>query len=118
MEEHSYLEELIRGGESDCVEFKSERPASDKKYLKTVVAFANGKGGHLLFGIEDGGRRVVGVPEDEVFRRCPLPDPARPCESRFRYPSRFFFMYSRKVTGSLPRICVSVKAFPQKLFAL
>ena len=68
MEEPSYLEELIRGGESDCVEFKSERPASDKKYLKTVVAFANGKGGHLLFGIEDGGRRVVGVPEDEVFR--------------------------------------------------
>lgn len=57
-------------------------------------------------------------PEDEVFRRCPLPDPARPCESRFRYPSRFFFMYSRRVTGSLPRICVSVKAFPQKLFAL
>lgn len=68
MEEPSYLEELIRGGESDCVEFKSERPASDKKYLKTVVAFANGKGGHLLFGIEDGGRSVVGVPEDEVFR--------------------------------------------------
>ena len=55
MEEPSYLEELIRGGESDCVEFKSERPASDKKHLKTVVAFANGKGGHLLFGIEDGG---------------------------------------------------------------
>ena len=67
MEELSYLEELIRGGESDCVEFKSERPASDKKYLKTVVAFANGKGGHLLFGIEDGGGVLSGFPRMRCF---------------------------------------------------
>jgi len=37
-------EELLQG-ESENVEFKVQRPADSSKYLKTVVAFANGKGG-------------------------------------------------------------------------
>ena len=37
------LEEIKRG-ETDRVEFKREVPQKDKRYLKTVVAFANEKG--------------------------------------------------------------------------
>ena len=44
----------IFAGESDNVEFKSEIPPKSEKYMKTVVAFANGKGGKLVFGVENG----------------------------------------------------------------
>ena len=37
--------EEIFAGESENIEFKSEIPAKSEKYMKTVVAFANGKGG-------------------------------------------------------------------------
>lgn len=36
--------------------------------MKTVVAFANGKGGQIIFGIDDKTREVVGIPEDKVFQ--------------------------------------------------
>lgn len=41
--------EEIFAGESENIEFKSEIPAKSEKYMKTVVAFANGKGGKLVF---------------------------------------------------------------------
>ena len=44
--------EEIFAGESENIEFKSEIPAKSEKYMKTVVAFANGKGGKLVFGVE------------------------------------------------------------------
>ena len=37
--------EEIFAGESENIEFKSEIPVKSEKYMKTVVAFANGKGG-------------------------------------------------------------------------
>ena len=40
--------EEIFAGESENIEFKSEIPAKSEKYMKTVVAFANGKGGKLV----------------------------------------------------------------------
>ena len=43
--------EEIRGGENDRVEFKQALTKDDGKWLKTVVAFANGRGGRILFGI-------------------------------------------------------------------
>lgn len=41
----------ISGGESDRLEFKRELTKDDGKWLKTVVAFANGRGGRILFGV-------------------------------------------------------------------
>ena len=35
--------------------------------MKLVVAFANGKGGRIVFGIDDKTREVVGISEDVVF---------------------------------------------------
>ncbi|WP_241222928.1 ATP-binding protein [Bifidobacterium samirii] len=42
-------------------------PDRSIKYTKTAVAFANGEGGRIVFGIEDQTLNVVGVPEDQVF---------------------------------------------------
>lgn len=61
------IEEIL-DGESKNVEFKVQRPDKSMKYMKTVVAFANGKGGRIIFGIDDKTREVVGIPEDKVFR--------------------------------------------------
>ena len=61
--------EEIFAGESENVEFKSEIPAKSEKYMKTVVAFANGKGGKLIFGVENGTWMVTGFSKEEVFQR-------------------------------------------------
>lgn len=60
--------EEILAGESKNVEFKVSRPEKSIKYIKSVVAFANGKGGRIVFGIDDETREVVGIPEESVFR--------------------------------------------------
>ena len=54
-------------GESVNVEYKESVPEKSIKYMKTVVAFANGKGGTLVFGIEDGTMKVVGIDKEELF---------------------------------------------------
>ena len=61
------LLEEIQNGENVALEFKEARPKDSLKFTKTVVAFANGKGGRLIFGIEDGTRNIVGIPKDKVF---------------------------------------------------
>lgn len=60
-------EEILKG-ESENVEFKGQRPADSSKYMKTVVAFANGKGGTLVFGIDDRTHEVTGINKENVFR--------------------------------------------------
>ena len=61
------LLEEIQNGENVALEFKEARPKDSLKFTKTVVAFANGKGGRIIFGIEDGTHNIVGVPRDRVF---------------------------------------------------
>lgn len=62
------LEEGIRAGESVTLEYKRELPAKDKKVLKTFVAFANGGGGKVIFGVDNASLEIVGVPDDERAR--------------------------------------------------
>ena len=63
--------EEIFAGESENVEFKSEIPAKSEKYMKTVVAFANGKGGKLVFGVENGTWAVTGFAiTNAIFDSC------------------------------------------------
>jgi predicted HTH transcriptional regulator len=56
----------IREGESYSLEFKLVPNEDRAKYLKTVVAFANGKGGRILFGVANDGT-VRGIAHDQVF---------------------------------------------------
>ena len=60
------LDEIDRG-ESNNVEFKSNLPGDDRKYLKTVVAFSNGAGGRIFFGVGDD-RSIIGIPDDVLFK--------------------------------------------------
>lgn len=56
----------INLGESHNVELKAELPNDHRKYLKTVVAFSNGTGGRIFFGVRDD-RSIIGIPDDFLF---------------------------------------------------
>lgn len=60
--------EEIMSGESQYLEFKRKIPEKSEKYMKTVVAFANGSGGKIVFGIEDDTCKVIGIQQEEAFR--------------------------------------------------
>lgn len=59
--------EGIFQGESQFMEFKEDIPPKSEKYMKTVVAFANGTGGKLIFGVQDNTLAVKGFEKDDVF---------------------------------------------------
>lgn len=61
------IEEILTG-ESKNVEFKESLPEKSIKYMKTVVAFANGAGGKIIFGVRDGDNQVVGIQSESIFR--------------------------------------------------
>ena len=61
------LKDEIKAGESSSLEFKREVPKDHLKFLKTVVAFANGSGGRILFGVNND-RTVFGVDEFAAFK--------------------------------------------------
>lgn len=61
------LHALILQGESDILDFK-ETISSSIKIAKTMVSFANTKGGCLLVGVRDNGAiRGVSNPEEEIY---------------------------------------------------
>ena len=62
------IEEILLG-ESKNVEFKENLPEKSIKYMKSVVAFANGTGGKIIFGIADKTREVVGFDKEDVFKK-------------------------------------------------
>lgn len=62
------IEEIL-AGESKNIEFKESLPDRSKKYMKTVVAFANGSGGKIIFGVADQVREVTGISKEYRNRR-------------------------------------------------
>lgn len=58
----------IKKGESKNVEFKVQLPDDSKKYVKTIVAYANTSGGRLLIGVDDTTKDIVGVEPSSVFQ--------------------------------------------------
>ena len=62
------IEEILTG-ESKNVEFKENLPEKSIKYMKSVVAFANGTGGKIIFGIADKTREVIGFDKEDVFKK-------------------------------------------------
>ncbi len=59
-----HVQELITQGEGPTIEFKKEIPSRNERFLKTVAAFANGEGGVILLGVEDGTGVIVGIEGD------------------------------------------------------
>lgn len=52
--------------ESRRLEFKETFPKGEQ-IARTAVAFANGAGGKIIFGVKDDPRRVIGIPDDQLF---------------------------------------------------
>ena len=65
------LKNKLFSGESINIEYKVEMPKSEK-YMKTVVAFANGRGGRIVFGVDDKTLNIVGMNPDTIFRQWML----------------------------------------------
>ncbi len=57
----------IKEGESKNVEFKVQLPDDNKKYMKTIIAYANTSGGKIIIGVDDVTKEVVGVDPSSVF---------------------------------------------------
>lgn len=57
------LHKLIEDGENSTVEFK-RKFSSPEKIAKEMIAFANSKGGMILFGVDDD-RTIVGVESEK-----------------------------------------------------
>lgn len=62
------IEEILTG-ESIDIEYKVDIPPKSEKYMRTVVAYANAKGGRLVFGVENNTWRVVGFEKEDIFRK-------------------------------------------------
>ena len=60
-------EDILFSGESENIEYKVTVPDKSEKYMKTVVAFANGRGGKIIFGIDDKTLEIVGMDADKVY---------------------------------------------------
>lgn len=58
----------IKCGESKNIEFKVQLPDDSKKYMKTIVAYANTSGGKIIIGVDDATRSIVGVEPSSVFQ--------------------------------------------------
>jgi hypothetical protein len=54
----------VRDGETDAVECKLNYAVSGK-VIKAIAGLANNKGGHIVFGIKDGGNTVEGMSDDK-----------------------------------------------------
>lgn len=65
----SMTETSILDGENKNVEYKQDVPNDHTKFIKTAVAFANGAGGRLMFGVADGTLEVTGIKKDEIFAK-------------------------------------------------
>ena len=61
-------ENTLFSGESRNVEYKVSVPEKSEKYLKTVVAFANGRGGRIVFGIDDKTLDVAGMDTENIYK--------------------------------------------------
>ena len=61
-------EDTLFSGESKNVEYKVTVPDKSEKYMKTVVAFANGRGGRIVFGIDDKTLEIVGMDVDNIYK--------------------------------------------------
>ena len=60
--------DMLFSGESVNVEYKVAVSKDSAKYMKTVVAYANGRGGKIIFGVDDKTLEVVGMDTDSIFQ--------------------------------------------------
>jgi len=96
-----HLLELIEEGENLQCEFKRHF-TTPEKIAREMIAFANTKGGYLIFGVDDE-REVVGV-DSEKSESEMIKDAAENfCEPRLLYSIDFIELYGKEVVvASIP----------------
>ena len=52
--------------ESRRLEFKEAWPKGDQ-FSRTAVAFANGAGGKIVFGVRNAPREIIGISDKDIF---------------------------------------------------
>ncbi len=58
--------ELVKNRESTTLEFKKSFSKDIGTYIKTIFAFANNKGGCIIFGVTDKPRKPVGLVKNKI----------------------------------------------------
>jgi predicted HTH transcriptional regulator len=96
-----HLLELIEEGENIQCEFKRHF-TTPEKIAREMIAFANTKGGYLIFGVDDN-REVVGV-DSEKSESEMIKDAAENfCEPPLNYSIDFIELYGKEVVvASIP----------------
>ena len=96
-----HLLELIEEGENLQCEFKRQF-TTPEKIAREMIAFANTKGGYVLFGVDDD-KEVVGV-DSEKSESEMIKDAAENfCEPRLVYSIDFIELYGKEVVvASIP----------------
>jgi predicted HTH transcriptional regulator len=84
----SEILEIIEGGESLTVEFKQQFTEYDK-IAKEMLAFANTKGGVLIFGVRDN-RKILGVHSEKEIAELVEETARRYCNPPVDYEISFF----------------------------
>ncbi len=77
------LKELIEEGENIQNEFKRKFSASDK-IAREMIAFANTKGGHIIFGIDDD-KEIIGVESEKEIAELVKDTAENYCEPPLDY---------------------------------
>lgn len=96
----------IERGESRILEFKKELPHDSMKWVKTVVAFANGAGGRILIGVTNK-CEAVGISENtDIFI---LRDKISDTISQMCEPQIMFDIYQESVEEKLLLV---IEVFP------
>lgn len=98
------LQEEILKGESRTLEYKACLPEESVKWIKTVVAFANGAGGKFVLGVNNK-REFVGLSKDtDIFE---LKDTIADTVGQMCEPQIFFDVTAEKIDDA-QLLCVQV----------
>jgi predicted HTH transcriptional regulator len=96
-----HLLELIEEGENLQCEFKRQF-TTPEKIAREMIAFANTKGGYVLFGVDDD-KQVVGVDSEKSESEMIKGAAENFCEPRLVYSIDFIELYGKEVVvASIP----------------
>ena len=76
---------VLAKSEDDTIEYKQSF-SFDEQTMKTCAAFANNRGGYIVFGIKDASRKLIGLNEKQLrnFDRLDVAKLSQKLDSKFR----------------------------------
>lgn len=98
---------VLAKSEDDTIEYKKSF-SFDEQTMKACAAFANNRGGYIVFGIEDASRELVGLNEKQLrnFDRFDVAKLSHKLDSKFRPSIRLSKRTHRLLDRNFGVICV------------